>query len=368
VIKSTLSITICSCSILTAVENNDALQSTTSSTVSKNQNTEVTLPSSSPYAANGTRLYAIAEWLYFQANESGLAYAINNEDFDILDDCIMGSGSVGQPKFDWHSGFRLGLGYNLPHDEWDMQLLWTWYEDQADSNEHSPGESPTIFPLFVHPNIYNPQSIAACLDAGASLFMHLNILDLDIGKQFRLSKSLSLKPHTGIRTAWLNQNYNINYSNLFDKSGEVVLDEYSTNIKNDFWGIGILAALGSQWDIKWGLSLFGDGAISLLYGFFDNSYSESFITPTGAGNVVVTNDNSFRASRAIMDLQLGLRWTSSAIKEKVKIVLQAGWEQHLFFSQNQIIRFVDSQNWGTFVQNQGDVDFQGWSAGAHIHF
>ncbi len=350
-IKTTLCITTFFCGILPALEN-----------------TETSLTSSRPYAPEGSKLFLITEWLYWQANETGLSYAITNNDFDLLDDCIMGSGHVAQPKFDWNSGIRLGMGYNLPHDDWDIQFLWTWFEDQASNSHNSPGDSPTILPVFTHPNVYNPQSIAACLSAGADLFMHLNMIDLDLAKQFKISKSLSFKPHTGIRTAWLNQNYNIQYANLFDKSAELVLDEYSTNIQNNFWGIGILGALGSQWDLKWGLSFFGDAAISLLYGFFDNSYTESYITPTGAGNVVLSEDNSFRASRAIADLQLGLRWTSSSIRDKLKIVLQFGWEQHLFFGQNQIIRFVDAQSWGNFIQNQGDVDFQGCSAAAHLYF
>ena len=316
----------------------------------------------------GTGLFVIGEWLYWQANENGLAYAINNEDFEILDDCIMGSGSVAQPSFDWYSGFRLGLGYSLPHDCWNIESVWTWYQDQATDAQTSPGSDPTIFPLFVRPNVYNPQAIAACLSAKANLFLHLNVIDLDISRQCKISKALSLKPYAGLRTAWLNQSYDLEYQDLYDKTGESVLEIYNTNIQNDYWGIGILAGLGSQWDIKWGLSLFGDAAFSLLYGFFDNSYFESFITPVGNGALVVAEDNSYRVSQAITDLKIGIRWTSPPIKQRAQIVLQGGWEQHIYFSQNQIMRFVDSQNWGTFVQNQGDVTFQGWSASLHLYF
>lgn len=329
---------------------------------------EIELPSSRAEAPKGSNLFVSGDWLYWQANETGLSYAIDNEDFDILNDTIMGSGKTAQPKFDWHSGLRLGIGYNLPHDEWDAQFIWTWYEGLGENRVQSKTDSPTILPTFVHPNVYNAQSIAACLSADANLFMHLNLLDLELGKQFRLSKSLSLKPYLGIRNAWLNQNYNIQYENLFDKTAELILDEYSTSIKNNFWGIGILGGLGSDWNLKWGLSLFGDFAFSLLYGFFDTSYTESYITPTGAGNLVVSDSNSFKAGRAIADLQLGLRWISNCLKDRLTVVLQAGWEHHMYFSQNQIMRFTDGQNWGTFVQNQGDVDFQGWSAAMRLYF
>ncbi len=338
------------------------------SLLSAQESTELSFPSSRPSAPKGSNLFVLAEWLYLQANETGLSYAINNEDFDVSDDTIMGSGHTAQPKFDWHSGIRLGLGYNLPHDDWDIRFIWTWYEDQADDAQHSYGQSPTVLPIFLHPNVYNGQSIAACNSADANLFLHLNMLDLNLGKQFKLSKALSLRPRVGIRTAWLNQHYNIHYSDLFDKTSSLVLDEYSTSVQNNFWGLGILGGFGSEWNIKWGLSIFGDAAISLLYGFFDNNYSESYITPTGAGGLVLAEDNSFHIGRAIADLQLGLRWASPCLKDRVKIVLQAGWEQHMFFSQNQIMHFVDGQSWGNFIQNQGDVDFQGWSAALHLYF
>ncbi len=350
-LKKTLCAVSCACGLLAATENTDP-----------------SLPSSRPFAPKGSNLFILADWLYWQANETGLSYALNNEDFDASDDTIMGSGHTAQPKFDWHSGIRLGVGYNLPHDDWDIGFVWTWYEDQANDSQHSPGESPTVLPVFLHPNVYNGQSIVASLSADANLFLHLNMLDLNLGKQFKLSKALSLKPRIGIRTTWLNQSYNIHYSDLFDKTPSIVLDKYSTNIQNNFWGLGMLGGLSSEWEIKWGLSIFGDAALSVLYGFFDNSYAESYITPTGAAGLVIADDNSFRVGRAIADLQLGLRWTFPSIKDRVKVILQAGWEQHMFFSQNQIMHFVDGQSWGNFVQNQGDVDLQGWSAAAHFYF
>ncbi len=359
-LKTSACVASCLCSVLPALENSQQISS---------QETPSFLSSSRPYAPKGSQLFILGDWIYWKTSENGLSYALDNPTFDISDDTLMGSGHAVHPSFDWHSGLRLGIGYNTPHDGWDVRFLWTWYEDQAkNSLSSSREESPTVLPIFIHPNVYNANSIAACNSADADLFLHLNMLDLALGKQCLVSKSLSLKPSIGLRTVWLNQNYTINYADLFDKSAEQVLDEYNTNIKNDFWGLGILGSLGSEWNIKGGFSLFGDIALSLLYGFFDTDYSESFITPLGSGGVVVSETNNFHMGTAIADLQIGLRWVSSCIKDRVRLVLQAGWEQHLFFSQNQMMHFVDGQSWGNFVQNQGDITFQGWSAGAHLYF
>jgi len=32
------------------------------------------------------------------------------------------------------------------------------------------------------------------------------------------------------------------------------------------------------------------------------------------------------------------------------------------------LRFVDGQSWGSFVQNQGDLYFQGWTASSSFYF
>ena len=330
---------------------------------------ECFLPSARPEAPKGCNLFAWADWLYWQPSETGLSYAIYNEDLDLSSDTLMGSGHVAQPKFDWNSGIRLGLGYNLPHDQWDLTFLWTWYEGTGDGSEQSDKKNtPAILPSFVHPNAYNDQSIVAALSANADISIHLNMLDLDLGKQVKLSQSVSLKPSLGLRSAWVNQTYSIEYQNLFDKTAERVLNDYRTHINNDFWGIGIFGGFSSDWSLKWGLSLFGEGDLSLLYGFFDNSYEESFVTPKGNGNIVISDTNNFHTGRVIADLTLGLRWTTLCLKERLKVILQTGWEQHVFFSQNQILRFVDGQAWGSFVQNQGDLNFQGFSIGLHLYF
>lgn len=327
-----------------------------------------TLPSARPSVKNGWNLFTWTDWLYWKANETGLGYALNQEMFDVTNENIMGYGEVANPKFDWESGFRVGLGYNIPHDQWDLTSVWTWYDGKgSDSQESNDDSEPTILPVFIHPNIYNDQSIAACKDASYDVIIHLNVLDLDLGKQFKVAKWFSLKPHFGIRSAWVHQVHDVSYDDLYDKSGDQVLDNYSTHITNNFWGLGIRGGFGSDFGLRWGLSLVGDFSVSLLYGLFETSYSERF-TLDSETRTVIAEDNSFHAGRVVTDIDLGLRWTKGFAKDRVRLLLQAGWEHHMFFSQNQIMRFVDGQSWGNFVQNQGDLYFQGWTASLRFFF
>lgn len=335
-----------------------------------------TLPTSRPVAKNGWNLFVTADWLYWQANETGLGYAFTQDDFNPATPELMGFGEIANPSFDWASGFRLGFGYNIPHDQWDLALVWTWYDGSAnDSQSSSNKTNPTVFPSFIHPNLYNDENIFSCLSAESDLSIHLNVIDLDLGRQFKAGKWLSLRPYFGIRSAWVNQVYDVNYYDLYhydldDKEEHFVLNNYDTHIKNDFWGIGPKGGLGIDCGLKWGLSLFGDLSASLLYGLFETSYTESFTLPSDpeVPRVPFGEDNNFHAGRAILDSQLGLRWNTSFSKERFRLVIQAAWEHHMFFSQNQILRFVDGQSWGSFVQNQGDLYFQGWTASSGFYF
>ena len=54
--------------------------------------------------------------------------------------------------------------------------------------------------------------------------------------------------------------------------------------------------------------------------------------------------------------------------ERYHIGIQAGWENHMFFNQNQFIRFTDSNAQASFFANQGDLTLQGFSARVRFDF
>jgi len=303
------------------------------------------------------------DWLYWQASETGLEYALNQDMFDVIHPVFMGFGEVANPKFDWQSGFRAGIGYHIPHDHWDLSLLWTWNEGQGSDSQKSKQEhSPTVLPILIHPNTYNDEAIIACMTASYDALIHLNLVDLDLGRLCKAGKRFFIKPHFGIRTGWINQIHNAVYNDLFDKTGNQVLKHYATHMTNNFWGLGPRGGFEADFSLGYGLSLVGDFSLSLLYGLFKTSYSELITTELNEQATTLVTDNSFRTGKVSTDMELGLKWTRGFAKDRVKLILQGGWEHHMFFSQNQMTRFVDGQNWATFVQNQGDLYFQGWTA------
>jgi len=39
-------------------------------------------------------------------------------------------------SFDWDVGLRVGAGYNLPHDDWDIHLTWLRFYTDAHRHQH----------------------------------------------------------------------------------------------------------------------------------------------------------------------------------------------------------------------------------------
>ncbi|HEY4713060.1 MAG TPA: Lpg1974 family pore-forming outer membrane protein, partial [Aquirhabdus sp.] len=111
-----------------------------------------------------------------------------------------------------------------------------------------------------------------------------------------------------------------------------------------------------------------DAAFSLLYGCFKTAFHELDRSLSGIGSPYAAVHNSFRQTAAITDLQLGLRWDHMFSKDRYHFGIQAGWEHHMFFSQNQLTHFVDDAEIGNFVLNQGDLTTQGWTLSARFDF
>jgi hypothetical protein len=216
------------------------------------------------------------------------------------------------------------------------------------------------------------------LSAQSHYKLHFNMLDWEMGREFFAGKSLTLRPFFGVRSAWIKQKYEVDYNNVYVTSP--VCSKFTTNITNNFWGLGPRVGLNGEWQLGSGLSLYGNAALSALYGFFHLYQSEHvdnpiddpdqgplFPTADAAGQVTGIN-NSFHAVKVATDLQIGLRWDYMFCHDACHIGLHAGWQQELFFSQNQIMNFPNLYEIGQFYQNQGDLGFQGWTVGARFDF
>ncbi|MBS0605458.1 MAG: hypothetical protein KF898_00215 [Parachlamydiales bacterium] len=319
-------------------------------------------PPGRPQVRNGADLFITADALYWIAHEDGLPLFVENEDQGFTTN--LHKADAEGLHWDWDWGFRVGFGYNMPHDGWDLSLTWMRVYGKAHEHEHAHGDD-ALYPTLTHPGAnLNGVNLGRgpYTKAKGHWKLQLNQIDLEMGREFFVSKWLTLRPHFGLRTDWIHQKLEVHYNRFEGVSGQ----DYEVEMKNHFWGLGIAAGLDTQWGLGGGWSIYGNAAFAVLYGFHELDREDELAN--GTEFKWVDMDYSYRVSRAVGDLQLGLRWDTMFDKDRFHFGIQAGWEHHIYFSQNQFPRFVDDVAIGDFIANQGDLTFQGWTLSARFDF
>lgn len=345
----------------------------------------------------GYGAYVFGEWLYWKAAESGLTYAIKNYNNSLVaapaagvfTQTILQNGHTYRPHPNNKSGFRLGAGYITPQDGWDLGARWTRYHmhthDFTGIAEQDPSEVPgfLLFPSWIS-KLFEENSPLAINTASAHWKMHLDMIDADIQRELYLTKTLAFVPHLGLRTGWIKQSYDLHYFRNLSQFEEdpdfdgLTVHQWFIDMDNNFWGIGIRAGLGTIWSIGQGFSLYGDASFSLLDGHFHTSNEQTaqeYFADFLNANDYFKNKNKLHTDAAVSDLELGLEWSRTF--EKCAISLWGGFEQHIFFSQNQFMNYQfdftllilpPAGEGPRFYTDGGNLTIEGFTGGFDIAF
>ncbi len=334
------------------------LDSRLSALEQKQQSGAMGNPSVRPRICEGYDLLATGDLLYWQANENGLSFVIKNEqDMGLIND-----GHFVDPDFKWNWGFRVGLGCNFCHDGWDLYAAWIHLISTADGDA-TPSTHGELYTTLnnTHEATFDQKTTAS--SAKAHWELTLDIVDLELGREFFTSKWLTLRPHFGLRGASLPQDYHVDYyGGTSTLPGD---DKVSIHMKNHFHGVGLRAGLSTQWILGCDFSLYGNAAVSILFGRFEITEHED-VLPLNIDQLGVAHD--FNSQRTVLDLSAGIRWDRDFCEGRYHTAVLLGWEEHTFYGQNQLILFSDNIKPGAYVSNLGDLSFQGGTLSLQIDF
>ncbi|HSX11681.1 MAG TPA: Lpg1974 family pore-forming outer membrane protein [Chlamydiales bacterium] len=291
--------------------------------------------------------YVTADYLFLHATEDGLYYAtqVKNNPSE--------AGDIKNIDFEWDSGFRVGLGYRMPHDKWEVFANWTHFV--TDASGSLANTTDLVFPEWNTVLFSLPGDLISSI--GASWKLHLNTLDGEMARYYRVTRTVSMRPHFGLRGAWIDQSYKT-FSNGGDNGTPVTHDDIQMSC--DFTGVGLRAGLDTEWTFWNHWSLFGNAGCSLLYGTFEVKQKEILtqtVTPTTQYDI----SDEYQQNVATADLTLGIRWDYQFCANKGAVRLQAGWEFSDYFGQNKFKHFFAGANESTFsfLPNHEDLTTQG---------
>lgn len=307
--------------------------------------------------------------LFWQANETGLPIGVQNtaSTFGTIAGAVnLQDAKVKHLDFDYDPGFRLGIDFDTPYDGWDLGLFWTRLFSKG-SKSSSVSGNKELFASQVNPRLPefltgNPAAEPIYAQMYGHLKIHLNQLDLDLGREFFVSKYLTLRPHMGLRTTWIRQFLKTDYNSGIAAGALPAMPDIDIRQKNKWWGIGLEGGLDTVWMLGKGFSFYGSIAGAIEYGFQKVISKQA----SEAGIEFENERDSQRNSHPILDLQLGLRWDHGFKQDSYNFGIHGGWEHHTYFSQNQF--HADLRPIGQYSANQGDLSYQGWTIGAHLAF
>ncbi|MBA3957845.1 MAG: hypothetical protein H0X51_05570 [Parachlamydiaceae bacterium] len=309
-------------------------------------------------------LYFRADALILKACEDGLAYGtavrtVSEGGSTPLGVAVDSRVKNVHPNYD--VGFRLGFGYMLPCDCWGLAVNWMHFNTHSSSHydrnfvsDVETGTSSYFVPAY-GASIYNITDLNGIDATEARWKLQLDVVDIELGRPFCLSECITIRPHIGVRAAWIRQSYNIeNTVHVQATDADVVLQDL--HLKSNYQGIGLRGGLDTQWDLGCGMSLYGNAAIAVLYGNFDiKSRNEWFLVPGSEDFFEPEQQDDFCACRAVTDAGLGLRWKQNFCCDSVGLTLQLGWEHHYFFGQNQFEDFVALDDNVVFTPGVGEI-------------
>lgn len=303
-------------------------------------------PSAGPHVVCGWDVFLTADFLYWTVRQDGMFYAVSGVGADVA------KGKVHNLDWEMTPGFKVGLGYNLCHDGWDLYAEYSYIRTSV---SNSTSQDPATSNLIAYWSINGAAQPLGISRANVDWKLRFHDLHLELGRNSYLSQYLKLRVHAGLELSLIDQEYNLSQTRLSNTSIDLLKQV------QDFWGIGIRAGLDTSWQFTHSFSFFGDLALAILWGEFDLERKDQ----NSVGGVVTTNIYTgvqARTFEPVLNLEAGFRWETWFCDCRYHTLIQAGWEHQLWILHNEVIKVPTEADHG------GDLVLQGLTLKVRFDF
>ncbi|GAB4194339.1 MAG: hypothetical protein Tsb0015_17310 [Simkaniaceae bacterium] len=290
--------------------------------------------------------------IYWHAKVGGSDYAYTDQDpagdFPV-------KGRMKDMDFHWDWGVKAGLGYNFEHDGWDLYLHYTFLDTNGDDKTFA-GLNDTVIPLRGAATLTPPlddgttTAFLFCTHAKSQYDFDFHSLDLELGRSFFVSKNLSLRPHMGLKAAWIDLEQLTRYhgGNPVAASGRTTigfnifgLDGNTVHVKDksNFRGLGPRTGLNTEWYLGRGFSLFGETSLAMVFGLFDAEHKERYSLDVENRRIrLEVNRHGFTPT---VQFQLGIAYKTYFNDDRNHLMLRLGYDSQYWWRVNQTVYVND---------------------------
>lgn len=207
-------------------------------------------------------------------------------------------------RFKWKDGWKVGVGYAC-NDYWEADLNWTHYQSRA--------------------------HIADFKGADTDWKVHLDMIDLEIGKEMWFRRCVRIKPYLGLRFAQIKQRYE------FEIEGRATVPffigatskfQIDGNLRHNYLAGGPRIGADVSWCLGCGFNFYVTGAASLIWGEMQNRYRDNLLVEA------VDRDHHWEGT-GITDFSCGLGWSDLWYNERRRLTFRFGYEHHFFIHENK---------------------------------
>lgn len=303
--------------------------------------------------------YFHVDGLAFQAKQDGMDFAIQDSTRPDATNPITHGRTEGfsgnTHHWDWQPGARVGFGFYLNHDAWNLDFNWTWLN--ITSYEHGSSSTPggVVIPLWISGRDTLNNQIGP--DSSAKWDASYNTLDIRMGKPYYVSRYLVFNPHFGARGACIDQHFSVDYGGV-PGAGENRTIHHGDN---DFWGVGARFGVDTDWILGKGWKLFGNVAASMLFGKFkiDQNMNEPISDFTGDGYDL---RYAYFQNQPNVEIAMGIAWGYYFNKMRNHVGLKVAYEFHEWWDQLNMRRFFSGQpGYSNDVVSRGNFTLNGVS-------
>jgi hypothetical protein len=327
-------------------------------------------PMANPKPDEWCNPYITADYIIWKAYEQGLAYAYDGvpDAPTAVNPASATSGSVFRPKFKWESGFKIGLGNIFNHDGWDVYAEYTWLHSKAKDEPGTTDCCVTVseiaksnYWLSTHAC---PEGVLMGAEGGTWNLDNFNVLDLELGRDFYVSKFLTLRPFAGMKFSWMHQKYKFKYEDILfvgdqgDTPSSLTTIPLGSNVKVDLkqreFGVGLRAGIDTNWYVcKW-FGTYGDFALTGLWNRFHEKRQVEINTPIPTEFVSENMKDKVFDVTAVLEVGIGVFFEWAFSNDAYMVDLALGWETQVWFNQNNLIFLMNNNA-------PGNLSFQGFT-------
>ncbi len=307
-------------------------------------------------------VYASGSFTYWQPCQDNMELGIVMD--RTLD--LVHRGRIVNADFGYKPGFKVALGMNFDHDNWDSMVQYAWFRG---SETTTTSLNSVTFPTVEIEPISGFTTGQDFYKGTQKWRLHMDLLDWDLARNYYVGTKLTFRPSFGARAAWIRQNYTGFFS---EENPAEPLKGEGFSRRSYSWGVGPRAALNTNWALGEGFRLFGNGSGDILFTQYTKLKYREFETDDAGQAVspdIVITQRKVNCLRSHLELELGLGWGSYFDCNNWHVDLSAGYGFQVFFDQNMFRHFdFVLQNGFASTMPHGNLYVHGLTATARFDF